>query len=211
MYMKKILVSLAALVLVASVGRAQSFLDALKNVAGSAGASAVTDLLGDALGSLTTVSLPGTWVYKGVATDFSSSDALTNLAAKAAASSVESKADEALAKVGIKAGVAKFTFSSDYRFTITTANGKTISGTWTQEGSGVTLKFGKVYSFLQMDGVVKGNASGCEIVFESSKYLTFVQKVLAVVGKITGNSTISAITSLTSKVDGLRLGFKLAK
>ena len=62
-----------------------------------------------------------------------------------------------------------------------------------------------------MDGVVKGNASGCEIVFESSKYLTFVQKVLAVVGKITGNSTISAITSLTSKVDGLRLGFKLAK
>ena len=208
--MKKILVSLAALTLLVSGARAQSFLDALKNVAGSAGASAVTDLLGDALGSLTTVNLTGTRTSQGVATDLSSSDVVTNLAAKASASSVEKKADEALAKVGIAAGVAKFTFSSDYKFTITTAK-RTISGTWTQEGSGVTLKFGKIYSYLQMDGVVKGNASGCEIVFESSKYLTFVQKVLAVVGQITGNSTISAITSLASKVDGLKLGFKLSK
>ena len=208
--MKKILISIMTLSLAATAAQAQSFLDALKSVAGSSGASAVTSLLGDAIASTQTVSLAGTWTYKGVATDFSSSDAVTNIAAKASASSVESKADEALAKIGIKPGVAKFTFSKDYNFSITTG-GKTINGTWSQKGSGVTLKFGKLYSFLNMDGVVKGTASGCEIVFESSKYLTFVQKVLAVVGQITGNSTISAITSLTSKVDGLKLGFKLAK
>ena len=209
--MKKFFVSVVALTLAAAGVQAQSFADALKAVAGSAGATAVSDLLGDALGSLKSVDLTGTWTYKGVATDLSSSETVANIAAKASASSLEAKADDALAKVGIKAGAAQFKFGNDYKFTITTSTGKTINGTWSQKDNGVTLKFGKLYNFLQMDGVVKGTASGCEIVFESSKYLTFVQKVMAVIGQITGNSTISALTSLASSVDGLKLGFKLAK
>lgn len=212
--MKKIIVIAASLVLAASAANAQSgFFDALKSVTSGLGSDSASGIINTVLGTVAGVQpidLAGTWTYQGCAVAADGENALKNIAANAAMSSVEGKLDEGLSKVGIKPGIATIAFSKDYNFTLTT--GKiNVNGTWEQDGNRVVLKFGKLYNYLTMTGTVKGTTTGCELLFDASKFTTFAQKVIEIISKISSNSLLATVSSLISQVDGMKAGFKLSK
>lgn len=202
--MKKIIVILSALTLCATAANAQDWLKDFLKVA--------TEKVGDVItgtSSATNFDIKGTWNYQGVAIGAGSDNVLTSIAASAGTGTIEKKCDELLAKVGIKAGAAKFTFKEDGSFTLN-AGKINLPGTWTKEGSKITLNFAKLFTF-KLVGTIKTTASGCELLFDSGKFVDFIKKVLEVVNKVANNSTISAVQSALANVNDLKLGFKLSK
>lgn len=203
--MKKIIVILSALVLCASAANAQSWLDSFLKVA--------TEKVGDVITGTSVVSsafdIKGNWKYQGVAIGASSDDILSSLATNAGAATVEKKCDELLAKAGIKPGAAVLSFNSDGSFTLK-AGTISIPGTWTKEGTKLTINFAKLFTF-KLVGTIKTTTNGCNLLFPADKFLTFVQKVLEAVNKVANNATISSIQQTLSSVKGLQLGFKLSK
>ena len=202
--MKKIIVILSALTLCATAANAQDWLKDFLKVA--------TEKVGDVItgtSSATHFDIKGTWNYQGVAIGAGSDNVLTSIAASAGTGTIEKKCDELLAKVGIKAGAAKFTFKEDGSFTLN-AGKINLPGTWTKEGSKITLNFAKLFTF-KLVGTIKTTATGCELLFDSGKFVDFIKKVLEVVNKVANNSTISAVQSALANVNDLKLGFKLSK
>ena len=202
--MKKIIVILSALTLCATAANAQDWLKDFLKVA--------TEKVGDVItgtSSATNFDIKGTWNYQGVAIGAGSDNVLTSIAASAGTGTIEKKCDELLAKVGIKAGAAKFTFKEDGSFTLN-AGKINLPGTWTKEGSKITLNFAKLFTF-KLVGTIKTTANGCELLFDSGKFVDFIKKVLEVVNKVANNSTISAVQSALANVNDLKLGFKLSK
>ena len=202
--MKKIFVILSALTLCATAANAQDWLSDFLKVA--------TEKVGDVLSgtsSAASFDIKGTWNYQGVAIGASSDNVLANVAAKAGTGTVEKKCDELLAKAGIKAGAAKFNFKDDGSFTIN-AGKINLPGTWTKEGDKLTLNFAKLFTF-KLVGTIKKTTDGCELLFESGKFVDFIKKVLDVVNKVANNSTITAVQTALANVDDVKLGFKLAK
>ena len=130
--MKKILTTLAAVLITVFAANAQSGLSGLfgKILGGSSSSSessAVTSAAGNILESVlgtvisqtVNVSLPGTWTYAGIASAVDTDNTLTTLAAGAYKENLESKLDGYLQKVGIVPGVANITFNSDNTFSLT--------------------------------------------------------------------------------------------
>lgn len=211
--MKKIIAIAAATLLLATAANAQGgFLGALKSVTSSVSSESATSIINTVLGTVASqaIDLKGTWTYQGVAVAADGENVLKNLAANAAMSTVEGKLDENLAKIGIKPGIATITFSNDYNFSLVSGSIK-VNGTWEQEGNRVVLKFGKLYNFLTMEGMVKGSANSCEILFDASKFTTFAQKVIDIVSKISSNSLLATVSQLINQVDGMKAGFKITK
>lgn len=216
--MKKILSVICVLAVTAGAASAQSGLGKLLNgVKGSStenSSSTVNDILNAAsgvVGALTSnsnVDLTGTWTYNGVALALESDNALSSLASSAAASTLEGKIDEALTKIGINKGSSTFEFTPDGKFSISAGKVK-LGGTWTKTDSDVQLNFDKLMSFLKLKGTIVTNSKGgCQILFESGKFLTFLQKALAAIG--TKNATASTVSQLISNYNNLKLGFKLS-
>ncbi len=203
--MKKIFAIISSLVLFASVAGAQSWLDSFLKVA--------TEKVGDVItgkGSATAFDIKGSWKYKGVAIGASSDNALASIAASASTGTIESKADALLAKAGIKPGAATLNFKEDGSFTLL-AGKINLPGTWTKEGDKITINFAKIFT-LKLVGTIKTTSDGCQILFESGKFLDFVKKVLEAVNKLaSNNSTIATIQQALNSVDDLKLGFKLTK
>ena len=139
----------------------------------------------------------------------SSDDILSSLATSAGTATIEKKCDELLAKAGIKAGAAVLSFNSDGSFTLK-AGKISIPGTWTKEGTKLTINFAKLFT-LKLVGTVKATSAGCNILFPADKFVTFIQKVLESVNKVANNATITSIQQTLSNVKGVQLGFKLAK
>ncbi|MBO4476311.1 MAG: DUF4923 family protein [Bacteroidales bacterium] len=203
--MKKVIAVIGSMMLVASVASAQSWLDSFLKIA--------TEKVGDVLtgkSSGTAFDIKGSWKYQGVAIGASSDNALASIAASAGSGTVENKLNELLAKAGIKAGAATFNFKDDGSFTLLT--GKiNIPGTWTKEGDKLTLNFAKVITF-KLVGTIKTTTEGCQILFDTGKFLDFVKKVLDAVGKLAGsNATLSTVQQALANVNELKLGFKLSK
>ncbi len=203
--MKKIIVILSALVLCASAANAQSWLDSLLKVA----TEKVGDVISGKTAATSTFDIKGTWNYQGVAIGASSDNVLASLATSASTGTIEKKCDELLAKAGIKPGIAVLKFNDDGSFTLN-AGKINIPGTWTKEGSKLTINFAKLFTF-KLVGTIKTTTDGCQILFEADKFVNFVEKVLEVVNKVANNSTLTAVQSALANVNGVQLGFKLAK
>lgn len=202
--MKKVFVILSALVLTATAASAQSWLDSFLKVA--------TEKVGDVItgtSSASSFDIKGSWKYQGVAISASSENVLTSLATSAGASTIEKKCDDLLAKAGIKAGAATLNFKEDGSFTLN-AGKINLPGTWTKEGSKLTINFAKLFTF-KLVGTIKTNASGCQILFDADKFVGFISKVLEVVNKVTNNSTLASVQQMLANANGVQLGFKLAK
>lgn len=161
-------------------------------------------------GNTQAVSLPGTWNYGGAAIALSGDNVVSNLAGSAVSSGVESKIDGYLSKIGIAPGAMTFTFNEDLSF-VCTIKGIPINGTWRtlEDGNSVQLQFGKTLKFLNLTGSLKKTATGCEVLFQSSKFLTFLKTALNYVAK--QSSTASTFASLTENYKDMKLGFKLNK
>lgn len=203
--MKKIVVILSALVLCASAANAQDWLNSFLKVA--------TEKVGDVVAGSTVVSsafdIKGDWQYQGVAIGASSDDILASLATSAGSGSIEKKCDALLAKAGIKPGAAVLCFNSDGSFTLK-AGKINIPGTWTKEGTKLTINFAKLFT-LKLVGEIKTTTAGCNLLFPADKFITFIQNVLDAVNKTVNSSYITSIQQTLSQVKGVKLGFKLAK
>ena len=220
--MKKI-VSIIALATALTVSaNAQSVLgDALGGIFsgnGSAKTSDVASTIGNIVSGLAgtvysaPVSLNGTYTYNGVAVSATSSEGvLANLAGTAVTAGIESKADEYLAKVGIKPGACTFTFNAaDNTFTMNVGP-LALPGKY-KVGDGektVTLTFGKTLSFLSMTGVLESTPGGAKMLFTVDKAMSLIKKVASKLGE--ASNEVSAITKLADGYDNYRIGFKLSK
>ena len=203
--MKK-LVSIVALAVALSVSAsAQSGIDfskignVLTNMAGAIYSGPVT--------------LDGSYTYNGVAVSATSNEGgiLTNLAGTAVTSGIESKADEYLAKVGVKPGALTWTFNkADNSFSLQLGS-LSIPGTY-RVGDGertVTLTFGKSFNFLNMTGTLESTSGGARMLFTADKAMAFIKKLASVAGK--ASSQVSSISRLADGYDHYRIGFKLSK
>lgn len=203
--MKK-LVSIVALAVALSVSAsAQSGIDfnkignVLTNMAGAIYSGPVT--------------LDGSYSYNGIAVSATSSEGgiLTNLAGTAVTSGIESKADEYLAKVGVKPGALRWTFNkADNSFSLQLGS-LSIPGTY-KVGDGertVTLNFGKSFNFLNMTGTLESTSGGARMLFTADKAMAFIKKLASVAGQ--SSSQVSSISKLADGYDHYRIGFKLTK
>lgn len=202
--MKKVFVILSALVLTATAASAQSWLDSFLKVA--------TEKVGDVItgtSSAASFDIKGSWKYQGVAISASSENVLTSLATSAGAGTIEKKCDDLLAKAGIKAGAATLNFKEDGSFTLN-AGKINLPGTWTKEGSKLTINFAKLFTF-KLVGTIKTTSTGCQLLFDADKFVGFISKVLEVVNKVANNSTLASVQQMLANTKGVQLGFKLAK
>ena len=212
--MKKLLSILAISAAMTFSANAQSVLGGLLG-----GNSDLGTALGNVLDGLSGVvysgpiTLNGTYTYNGVAVSATSSEGgvLSSLAGTAVTSGIETKADEYLAKVGIKPGAMSFTFNSeDNTFTMNVA-GISLPGKY-KVGDGertVTLTFGKSMQYLSMTGTLESSLSGAKLLFPINKAMTLLKKVAAKLGE--SSSQISSIAKLADGYDNYKLGFKLSK
>lgn len=203
--MKKIIVILGSLMLVASAANAQSWLDSFLKMA----TEKVGDVINGKAAATSAFDIKGTWQYQGVAIGAGSDNILGNLAASAGSGTVEKKADELLAKAGIKPGAATLNFKDDGSFTLL-AGKVNLPGTWTKEGDKITINIAKIFNF-KLVGKIKTTSDGCQLLFESGKFLDFCKKVLEAVNKVANNSTLSTVQAAIANVNDLQLGFKLSK
>ncbi len=205
--MKKFFSVLALAAVVAVSANAQSNLGGILGNLGN--------VLTNAAGAIYSgpVSLNGTYSYNGIAVSVTSSEGgiISNLAGSAVTSGIESKADEYLAKIGVKPGAMTWTFNNtDNTFTLNVA-GISIPGKY-KVGDGektVTLTFGKSFQFLDMPGTLESTMSGARMTFTSAKAMAFFKKLAGALSQ--SSSQISSIAKLADGYDNYRIGFKLSK
>ena len=208
--MKKFFSVLALAAVVAVSANAQSNLGGILGNLGNLG-----NVLTNAAGAIYSgpVSLNGTYSYNGIAVSVTSSEGgiISNLAGSAVTSGIESKADEYLAKIGVKPGAMTWTFNNtDNTFTLN-VGGISIPGKY-KVGDGektVTLTFGKSFQFLDMPGTLESTMSGARMTFTSAKAMAFFKKLAGALSQ--SSSQISGIAKLADGYDNYRIGFKLSK
>jgi len=215
--MKKFLSVFALSVAVVASANAQSLLGNLFSgiSSGSDAASTVTSVIEGLAGTVYSapISLNGTYTYNGIAISATSSEGgvVANLAGTAVTSGLESKADEYLAKVGIKPGAMTFTFNSSDNSFVLNCGPLALPGTY-KVGEGektVTLTFGKTMQFLCMTGTLESSLSGAKMLFTADKLLALVKKLASQLGE--KSSQLKSITALADGYDNFRIGFKLVK
>ena len=208
--MKKIVVLLGSLMLFASAASAQNLLGGiLKSVAGEQAGEAIGNVLSSVVGS--TVDLAGNWTYGGVGAAVKSDNILSTVAGNAAISTIETKADNILAKAGISAGAATFTFNQDGTFSFKAGRLPAISGTYVQNGNAVTMKFGRQLTFLQLDGTVSAATNGCKILFNGEKFMDFATRVIEYAKKITTSAGVATVGNILTTAKSVDAGFKLTR
>lgn len=212
--MKKIVSIIALAVAVSVSANAQSMLG---NLIGNltSGNGSVSNIIEGLAGTVYSapVSLNGTYQYNGIAVSATSSEGgiVANLAGSAVTSTIESKADQYLAKVGIKPGACTFTFNNTDNTFVMKVGALSLPGTY-KVGDGektVTLTFGKTLQFFCMTGTLESSLSGAKMLFTADKTLGLLKKVAGKLGQ--SSSEIGSIAKLADGYDNFRIGFKLSK
>jgi len=210
--MKKIVSIIAIAVAVSVSANAQSVLG---NFLGTLSDYTSSNVVEGLVGTFYTapVSLNGTYNYGGVAIAATSSEGgvVANLAGSAVTGGIESKADEYLAKVGIKPGIVSFTFNASDNTFVMKYGSVSLPGTY-KVGDGektVTLTFGKSMKFFCMTGTLESSLNGAKMLFTADKAIGFFKKAAEAVGQ--NSSEIGSIAKLLKGYDNVRIGFKLTK
>ena len=167
--------------------------------------SKTVDAVKEVTGTAVVKDITGTWNYSGSAVQFESDNLLNKAGGTVAASTVESKLDEQLSKVGIKAGATRFTFNEDGSFTSIIGK-RTLKGTYTYDSSTSILNL-KFSGFIAMNAAVSGSSSTMSILFDADKLLQFV----TFLGTKVNNATVKSITALAESYDGMKLGLEMKK
>lgn len=226
--MKKVLVIIAsaAMMLSAASANAQSLstlLNAAKSVASSAvsqstgvsegTASSIINAVSKAVyaytGKTDAVDIIGSWSYLNPAVALDGESTVSALAGTAVSSTIETKINETLTKFGFTAGSVSFVFKEDLTFTCT-FRGVPLSGRWKtlNDGASVQLQFGQTMKYLSMTGSLSSTVNGCEMLFDATKFLSFLKTALAYAGQ---SSSVSTLSSLANGYKGMKIGFELKK
>lgn len=184
----------------------------LQSVAGSSSSSSSST--GSVLSGLTSIfsssktataeQLAGTWVYEEPAVVFESSNVLKKAGGSVVSSQIEKKLQTVLNKYGIKKGNMTMTFTTDGKFTQTIGK-RSISGTYTIDGTNVKLKYSGTVS--QVLGTTQLDGNSLLIVMNTSKLMKFA----GVIGNASGNTMLKTAGSLLSGMDGMQCGVRLKK
>lgn len=151
----------------------------------------------------------GTWKYNQPGCAFTSESTLAAAGGEVVAATCKEKLATYYKSLGFKSSNTQFTFAEDGTYSAKLL-GKSISGTYTFDAStqAITLNVSLLgVNAYSLQGYVKKNSDGIALLFESKKILSILQTV----GSLSGNSTVSSITSLTSNYDGVRIGFDMTK
>lgn len=176
-----------------------------KDIFNTENISKAVDAVKEITGTNTVSSITGTWTYSGSAVAFESDNLLNKAGGVAAASTVENKLDTQLSKVGIKAGVTRFTFEEDGSFTSVVGK-RTLKGTYTYDSSTSTVNL-KYAGLIGMNAAVTGSSNSISLLFDADKLLQFI----TFLGSKVNNTTIKAITSIAETYDGMKLGMEMKK
>lgn len=202
--MKRILITVVALVAMALPASAQGWLDAIRDVATDVVTEVVNEVTG---GTASEVLLPGTWSYTEPAVRLSSEDTLATAVAAAATSTLESRLQQAYDYVNIKPGSCSITFTSEGTFTQTLGS-RTLSGTYTydpetkllvMEYSSTLLRLGSLTGYAHV------GVDSLEIVYDCSRLMDLLRALGSRV------QLLSSITSLAESYDGVMIGFSYSK
>ena len=199
--MKRLFI-LAAFVMMSAAANAQSWGDALKDIATSV-ADKVTG------GKLTELALQGDWNYEGPGVKLASDNILAEAGGAAAAGTIKSKLASAYKIVGIKEGACAFHFADDNTFTATMGS-RSLSGTYEFDSSthAVTLNFasGKLNINLgTLNGFAYISGSKLDLVFPVDK---LVGMITALGARI---SSLSTVCKLLENYDSVMVGFEFSK
>lgn len=150
--------------------------------------------------------LTGTWTVTGPAVVFKSE----NLLQKAGGTAAEATIEKKLATYYERAGVVglQLAFDGSDNFVMTLKNGRTINGTVTKGTTEGTLVFNfSALGSSKLSRVTAYVSKGTQlsITFDISK----LSNIIAAASKITGNSTVSTVSTLLSSYKGIYCGFKL--
>lgn len=229
--MKKFLLSLVLMLAVAAGVSAQSWKDllgkAVSEVAGEVSSTeaggALTNILGDILGSSLTLSyeaLEGTWSYEGVACVLESENALSNIGGSVVTSTLESKIDEKLAAIGVSKGNCSFAFSKDGACVIN-VGGRDINGKYELNTEEKMIVFTFMYDQLPIKTYVSYEIQTLNIVFKADRLLSFIKNVASKLSQGSNGGkngqlqaamqAVGAMGTLLQNYDGMMLGAKFSK
>lgn len=201
------ILSALALALLATTAGAQTKTtgSVISSIASKLGVSTtVTNAITSALGAsdLTAEELIGTWNYSGAGVAFTTDEALAAAGGEVVASEITEQLEPYYTKLGLTSSNTYYTFDDEGKYSAKIA-GKSVSGSYTfdEDTQALTMKV----LLVNITAYTKRNGTGIAILFEADKLLTLLQTV----AKLSGNDTLSAISSLSENYDGLRLGFNL--
>lgn len=209
--MKKLLVTLVAVVAVCASANAQFNLKGLFNTVKEAASDVANDVLPDevkeVLGAfIKEAEVPGTYVYLKPAVEFESENALTSAGGVVAAETVEEKLAPMFAKVGIKEGLFTMTFAEDGTVTLLIGK-KTINGKWSYDKEAE-----KVHLSLKEGG--KDFATRMTVGHKSVSILVKADGLLELIKTIaegSSNTTIATIGTVAKSYEGMNIGFEMAR
>ncbi len=179
----------------------------LGSIASSAtSGSTITNIVEDVIGKnkMTAETIIGTWNYKEPGVAFTSESLLATAGGEVAATSCKEELAKYYEQFGITADNTSFTFNEDGTFSAK-LKGNKCSGKYTFDEDNQTVNL-KVL-VLNITGYTKKDSDGMSLMFDQSKILT----ILETIGKVSGSSVLSSISSLMSNYDGLQVGFDLSK
>ena len=220
--MKKIMT--IATIAVASFGftgcgpTGQTFLNDLLNnvntgIQDSGETSTLANTLTSVLGVVATASpvaakdLPGSWNYTSSKIYFESENVLAQLGGQAAATTIESNINTQLAKLGIKKGACSFQFAQNGTFQAV-IGGKNISGTYKLNEQAGTLTLTTALGLGNITcNVTRNGTQALNLLFPADKLLQMAQ----LIGTVTGNSSLSSLSSLLGNYNGMQVGLQLHK
>lgn len=173
----------------------------------STGSSIISGILNNVIGSGTFSKedlCANTWKYSKPGCAFTSENLLAKAGGEIAASKIEDKLSTYYSKVGFKSSNTYFTFNTDGSFSAK-VDGKSWSGTYSFDESthAITMK-GLI---LSISGYATKTTSGISLLFEQKKLLTLIKTL----GTLSGNSTLSTVSSIAGNYDGVRIGFEMTK
>lgn len=203
----KLIILSASVFLATETASAQSLKDLLNKAANS---ETVKDIVQEATGidMSAGINITGKWNYTGSAVKLESDDFLKNAAANLAVNQIESKLDEALGKVGIKAGMFTYTFKSDNTFATSFKN-KTFEGTYTlsEDKKTIELKYGKILKSAKINATVSVSGNSLELLFKADKILELIGNMAS----DAENASIKSLGSIAGKYESMKIGFELQK
>lgn len=218
--MKKIFIALATAFCLGSFNASADLTDLLKGLgsaassegAQSTAASGLEGLVKGLLSNskITEKNLVGSWKYSGPAVAFQGGNFLEKAGGAAAAGVIADKIAPYYKKVGIDKMSCVFNDDKTFEFklnrvtlkgTYEVANAKNPDGAFWFNFTVGRIPIGK------MKGHVEKQINTMTLTFDASKLLTLVSTI----AKVSGQSSLQAMSNLLNQYDGLNCGFELAK
>jgi hypothetical protein len=182
--------------------QAQSLTDLLKKVASDTATEVIDQVTG---GKLTEVALVGTWNYSQPAVRLESDKVLSSLSGSAFETPLATRMEKAYNFVGIKPGVASFTFNQDKTFKAVLGK-KTLEGTYVFDAENHTIALTFSSKMLgTMNGRVFLDGKELQLVFPVTK---LVQLIKSVGSSIT---YLQSVVKVLENYDEVYLGFGFTK